>query len=322
MKVLKFGGTSVANSENIRKVINIVKKKAETGKTVTVVSALSGITNQLTRCGAAAASGDLRYIEIIKTIEQKHIETAGELLSGKSLEFVNLKIESVITELKNICQGIFLLREISLRTNDYLLGFGERLSAMIISESFNSEGLNTEQVDASEMIVTDENFGNANVDLEISFSNIKELLEKTEAVNVLVNGFIASSIKKQKTTLGRGGSDYSAAIIAAATDAEALELWTDVSGVMTADPNIVETAYPLENLSYEEAMELSYFGAKIIHPPAIQPVLKKNIPKSEALFKISECKSASITPNEWSINCVVFSNISESSFTQYATTMM
>jgi len=277
MRVLKFGGTSVANAESIQKVIKIVQEKAKNEKLVIVVSAFSGVTNLLIGCGKLAQEGNAAYKNTIRESEKRHLTVAKALLSGKSLELIVFKIQAITKELEDICHGIALLNEISPRTNDYLLGFGERLSALIIAESLNEQGVKTRQIDARELIITDENFGNAKVDFDLTFVKTKSKLSDIQE-NILVNGFVAASRKRHYTTLGRGGSDYSASIIAAATDAEMLELWTDVSGVMTADPQVVETAYPLEKLSYEEAMELSHFGAKIIFPPSIQPVLQKEIP--------------------------------------------
>ena len=275
MKVLKFGGTSVANSKNIFKVIDIVKNKKE--QVVTVVSALGGITNTITKCAELASQRDSNYQILISEIESKHIETANELITNGKLKEVYATVKKLIQRLNDICHGIYLLQEISPKTKDYLLGFGERLSALIISEAFSSMGIVTQYIDARELIVTDENFGNANVDFDDSYAKIIERF-KDISCNVIVNGFIASSNRRSQTTLGRGGSDYTAAILANALNASTLEIWTDVSGVMTADPNLVSSAYPLKQLSYEEAMELSHFGAKVIFPPTIQPVLQKGIP--------------------------------------------
>jgi len=275
MKVLKFGGTSVANSENILKVIDIVQNKNV--QTLTVVSALGGITNMITECAELASKRKPEYQILISEIESKHIDTAKDLITNGKLREINDMVKSLIQELNDICHGVYLLQEISPKTKDYLLGFGERLSALIISESFNSKGVNTLYVDARELIVTDENFGNANVDFDASFEKIIERLRNVKE-NIVVNGFIASSTRRSQTTLGRGGSDYTASILANALSASVLEIWTDVSGVMTADPNLVSSAYPLKQLSYEEAMELSHFGAKVIYPPTIQPVLQKGIP--------------------------------------------
>lgn len=275
MKVLKFGGTSVANSQNILNVINIVKNKNE--QVVTVVSALGGVTNAITKCAELASKRNPEYQILISEIESKHIETAKELVTNGKLREINNTIKELIKELNDICHGVYLLQEVSPKTKDYLLGFGERMSALIISEAFNSMGINTKYIDARELIITDENYGNANVDFDASFEQILEKLKEVSE-NVIVNGFIASSKFRSQTTLGRGGSDYTAAILANALNASVLEIWTDVSGVMTADPNMVSSAYPLKQLSYEEAMELSHFGAKVIYPPTIQPVLQKGIP--------------------------------------------
>ncbi len=275
MKVLKFGGTSVANSDNIRKVIDIVKNKQE--QVVIVVSALGGITNTITQCAELASRRNPEYQILIAEIESKHIEAARDLITNGKLREVNNIVKELIKELNDICHGVYLLQEISPKTKDYLLGFGERMSALIISEAFNSLNINTKHIDARELIVTDENYGNANVDFDASYDQINEKLQGISD-NIVVNGFIATSKFRNQTTLGRGGSDYTAAILANALNANILEIWTDVSGVMTADPNLVSSAYPLKQLSYEEAMELSHFGAKVIYPPTIQPVLQKGIP--------------------------------------------
>ena len=277
MKVLKFGGTSVANPTNILKVIDIVRGKIHDDNVLTVVSALGGVTNSIVECGQLALARDLKYEMKVHDIEAKHIETAQQLIDNGKLREIIGEIKSLATELKDICHGIYLLNEISLKTKDYLLSFGERLSAIIIAQAFNTRGIETVHIDARDLIITDENFGNANVDFDLSYFNIREKLIGL-GKNVIVNGFIALSSKKRATTLGRGGSDYTAAIIASAINASVLEIWTDVNGVMTADPNIVSSAYTLERLSYEEAMELSHFGAKVIYPPTLQPVLKKGIP--------------------------------------------
>ncbi len=277
MKVLKFGGTSVANPTNILKVIDIVKGKIHDDNVLTVVSAFGGVTNSIVECGQLALARDLKYEMKVYDIEAKHIETAQQLIDNGKLREIIGEIKSLATELKDICHGIYLLNEISLKTKDYLLSFGERLSAIIIAQAFNSRGIETVHIDARDLIITDENFGNANVDFDLSYYNIRERLIGLRK-NVIVNGFIALSSKKRATTLGRGGSDYTAAIIASAINASVLEIWTDVNGVMTADPNIVSSAYTLERLSYEEAMELSHFGAKVIYPPTLQPVMKKGIP--------------------------------------------
>ncbi len=175
MKVLKFGGTSVANSQNIHKVIDIVKNKKE--QAVTVVSALGGVTNTITKCAELASKRNPEYQILISEIESKHIDTTKELITNGKLRETNNTVKELIKELNDICHGVYLLQEISPKTKDYLLGFGERMSALIISEAFCSKGLQTQYIDARDLIVTDENFGNANVDFEASFAKIKEKLQ-------------------------------------------------------------------------------------------------------------------------------------------------
>ena len=277
MRVLKFGGTSVANAENILKIIEIVKEKSQSEQIITVVSAMGGITDTLIKCGDLACEGDTNYKNVISEIESRHIVAVNSLLPLEKQGSVKGNIKFIMNELEDICHGIYLLNDISPKTRDYLLSFGERLSSLIIAETFNYKKINTLLVDSRDIIVTDENFGNAKVNFAETNNKIIELVSKDNS-NMLVSGFIASSMRKRLTTLGRGGSDYTAAIIAAALDVEMLEIWTDVSGVMTADPNLVSNAFPLEQMSYEEAMELSHFGAKVIYPPTIQPVLNKEIP--------------------------------------------
>lgn len=277
MRVLKFGGTSVANAENILKVIDIVKEKSQNEQIITVVSAMGGITDTLIKCGDFACEGDSNYKNVISEIESRHNVAVNLLLPLEKQGAVKGNIKFIMNELEDICHGIYLLNDISPKTRDYLLSFGERLSSLIIAETFNYKKINTLLVDSRDIIVTDENFGNAKVNFAETNKKIIELAEKDDT-NMVVSGFIASSMRKRLTTLGRGGSDYTAAIIAAALNVEMLEIWTDVSGVMTADPNLVSNAFPLEQMSYEEAMELSHFGAKVIYPPTIQPVLNKEIP--------------------------------------------
>ncbi len=277
MRVLKFGGTSVANAENIMKVVEIVKQKAQNEQIITVVSAMGGITDTLIQCGDWACEGNIQYKSIISEIELRHLTAVNQLLPLEKQGAVKGNIKFILNELEDICHGIYLLNDISPKTRDYLLGFGERLSSLIISEAFLYKKVNTLLVDSREIIVTDESFGNAKVNFEQTNIKINELVAKNTS-NMVVSGFIASSMRKRMTTLGRGGSDYTAAIIAAALNVDVLEIWTDVSGVMTADPNLVSNAFPLEQMSYEEAMELSHFGAKVIYPPTIQPVLNKGIP--------------------------------------------
>lgn len=277
MKVLKFGGTSVASPENILKVVEIVKNKSRDNQLIIVASAMGGITNLLVKSGELASKGNEEYKSILSEIEQKHYSATDQLFPYEKQSDIKVNIKHVLNELDDICNGIFLLREIFPKTKDFLMSFGERLSALIISESFIANLIPTILIDARDLIITDENFGKANVNFELTNKNVQQRLKNIKE-NIFVSGFIASSMSRKLTTLGRGGSDYTASILASAVDAEMLEIWTDVDGVMTADPNIVSSAYPLEKLSYEEAMELSHFGAKVIYSPTINPVLRKGIP--------------------------------------------
>ena len=277
MIVLKFGGTSVATSENIKKVINIVKAKSNDKQLLIVASAMGGITNLLLQAGKMAQNGNENYKKTLKKIEEKHFNAVDKLFSYEKQSEIKANLKQILNDLDDICNGIFLLGEIFPKTKDFLMSFGERLSAIIITESFNENNVDTRLIDARDLIITDENFGNANVNFDLTNKNVRQIIKDINE-NIFVSGFIASSMSRKLTTLGRGGSDYTASILASAVNAEMLEIWTDVDGVMTADPNIVNSAFPLEQLSYEEAMELSHFGAKVIYSPTINPVLRKGIP--------------------------------------------
>ena len=290
MKVLKFGGTSVGSSENIGKVIEIVRNEIEKNSCVVVLSAMSGATDALINIAKTAENGDESFRVKIKELETKHLETARNLLGDNSQDGIFDFIENRFNELKNICEGVFLLRELSTRTLDRIVSFGEMLSTKIVAAKFNSLGVENVWKDSRQLIKTDSNFGYAAVDFEKTNNLIKEffgvLNPKSEVLSpknqnsrlFILQGFIASDSENITTTLGRGGSDYTGAIMAAALDAEVLEIWTDVSGMMTADPRIVRNIRQIPRITYREAMELSHFGAKVIYPPTIQPVLQKNIP--------------------------------------------
>lgn len=223
-----------------------------------------------------AASGDKAYLNVFNKIEEKHLSTAKTLISVKTQGNTLSKIKMLLNELEDICRGVFLIHELSNKTKDRILSFGESLSAVIINDYLIDQGLSSELADAKAFIKTDSNYGRANVDFKISNEKIKNYFK--EKALCVCPGFIASSIEGETTTLGRGGSDYTAALLAASLKSEKLEIWTDVSGMMTADPRLVSSAYAINNISYEEAMELSHFGAKVIYPPTIQPVLEAKIP--------------------------------------------
>lgn len=271
MKVMKFGGTSVASAESILKVIDIVAACNE--KKVIVVAAMGTTTDQLAELSIKASTGDESYKNGLCVIEKLHLKVIEQLIAPRERGSVIAKIKFLFNELTSALNGVYILRELTPRTSDYLLSFGERLSAMILSSALPD----SLYVDARELIRTDNKYGKATVDFETTNRLISEKLSFVNNIPV-VTGFIASTAQNETTTLGRRGSDYSGAIIAAALDASTLEIWTDVDGILTADPLKVEKAYCLESLSYSEAMELSYFGTKIIYPPAFVPVYRKNIP--------------------------------------------
>lgn len=277
MKVLKFGGSSVGNAENIGKVIEIVKKAIETDRCVVVLSAMSGTTDGLINIATAAENHDESFRIRIKELEEKHVTAARNLLGENSQDGIFDFIENRFNELRNICEGVFLLRELSPRTLDRVVSFGEILSTKIVSAKFASLGVENIWIDARQLIHTDSNFVNANVDFKTTNAKIKGFASNSNSKLFIVQGFIGADSAGHTTTLGRGGSDYTGAIFAAALDAEVLEIWTDVSGMMTADPRFVRNVRDIPHITYREAMELSHFGAKVIYPPTIQPVMKKEI---------------------------------------------
>jgi bifunctional aspartokinase / homoserine dehydrogenase 1 len=271
MKVLKFGGTSVGSPERIR----VVKKIIESQSTpcLIVVSAFQGITDELKYLSELASNRGDEYEVLLEEVIGKHIEYSRQLIDADRLGSVINDINNIASELKETINGIYLLRELSKHSLDQTLAAGELLSALIISNYID----NSKLIDSRDYIKTDSNFGFANVDFEKTYNNIAKSLKGTKK-RIIAPGFIASNSRGETTTLGRGGSDYSASIFAAALDAEVLEIWTDVDGFMTADPKKVEKAYAIESLTYSEAIELSHFGARVIYTPTLRPVYKKNIP--------------------------------------------
>ena len=278
MKVLKFGGTSVATPERINSVIGILERYYKTGEQFAVVfSAFGGVTNALVEMSDRAAAADESYVELFEFFRTRHVGAAKKLLNKDRLKVALPELDENHEDLKNLLSGIFLVREVSPRTRDYVLSFGERNAAFIISQAMRSRGITARYLDARKVIRTDRNFGAANVVHKKTNANIKEYFEENPEIQV-ITGFIGSAKSRLTTTLGRGGSDYTAALFAAALNAKMIEIWTDVDGVLTADPRKVKKAFTLQKLTYAEAMEMSHFGAKVIYPPTIQPALAKKIP--------------------------------------------
>ena len=278
MQVLKFGGTSVANAENIGKVAAVVSNAAQKERTVVVVSALGGVTDLLLQAGQLASEGQESYKEKLALVEQRHLDTVKQLIPVAQQSQLLSLVKKTCNDLEDLCNGIFLLGELTSRSKDRIASYGEWLSSQIISAALQTRGLNNTWLDARRLIVTDSQFTAAQVDMPATQANLQQCFADSDAPLFLVPGFIAADRQGITTTLGRGGSDYTAAIIAAAVQASVLEIWTDVSGMMTADPRLTPNARIIPHISYQEAMELSHFGAKVIYPPTIQPVMGKGIP--------------------------------------------
>jgi len=278
MKVLKFGGSSVASSENINKVINIVKENSYSTNIAVVVSALGGVTDLLLEAGNLACNSDNTYKNSLKSIEERHLQVVRELIPVNSQSSVLGAVKKKLNKLESTLEGVFLINELSDKTSDKIVSFGELLSSFIISEAMKHSNLDVVLKNSQELIVTDENFSNASVKFKKTILNIEDYFNQNKHQVVVLPGFVALTENGEVSTLGRGGSDYTAAIIASTTNASILEIWTDVSGMYTANPKFVHQAFPIQNISYQEAMELSHFGAKVLYPPTIQPVLEKEIP--------------------------------------------
>jgi aspartokinase/homoserine dehydrogenase 1 len=278
MKILKFGGSSVGNAENIEKVVEIIKNAIENNSCVVVLSAMQGATDALIRTGKLAENGDENFREKIREFAEKHAEVVRLVLPVTAQDELLNFIKERIGELESICEGVFLLRELSPRTLDRIGSFGEILSTKIVSAKLNALGIENVWTDSRALVKTDSNFGFAAIDFSKTNRLIRNYFQNSNVKLHILQGFIASDSENATTTLGRGGSDYTGAVLAAALDAEVLEIWTDVTGMMTADPRIVRNIRRIPRITYREAMELSHFGAKVIYPPTIQPVMAKKIP--------------------------------------------
>jgi aspartokinase/homoserine dehydrogenase 1 len=275
MKVMKFGGTSVGSPESLQLVKSIVENEQE--PVIVVVSALNGVTDRLLLAADFAHKNNSGYKPLLDEIIVRHEEIIEKMISSPTdKQEVVQKSQQLFEELRNILRGVFLIGDLSQKTSDKIVSYGERLSSFIISKVIKDAQL----YDSTQFIKTNKQFNSHIPDLARSNELIKETFSKMPPPKIaVVPGFISSSCENNDiTNLGRGGSDYTAAIIAAALDATVLEIWTDVNGFMTADPKIINSAYVIEELSFTEAIELSNFGAKVIYPPTIFPVYHKNIP--------------------------------------------
>lgn len=277
MRVMKFGGTSVGSPDRILDVVRLVEESLRTEPSLVVVSAFGGVTNSLLEASRRAILGDPSWREEIDAIARRH-DAAIEALAGPA-ERAALEglVADATDDLRGLLHGVSLLRECTPRTSDSIVSFGERLSALIVAAAFRAQGRAAVSCDTRSLVVTDKNFGAARVDFDKSYARIVDWWRAQTSLAV-VTGFIGATESGETTTLGRGGSDYTAAIFGAALDASAIEIWTDVDGVMSADPRIVPTAFSMPSLRYDELMELSHFGAKVVYPPTVHPARARNIP--------------------------------------------
>jgi bifunctional aspartokinase / homoserine dehydrogenase 1 len=269
MKILKFGGSSLASAERISAVAEIVKESLVTDRIAVVVSAMGGVTDALVTIGREAASGH-DYRPRLEELRARHQEAAAELLSTDDDTGVSDSIHRVMDELGRLLQGVSLVGECTPRSGDTVLSCGERLSARLLAAALVAGNTSAEFCDARGLIVTNGSFGNAQVDMEATGERIRGHFASVGPTQI-ITGFIAADTGGDTTTLGRGGSDYTASIIGAALRADCIEIWTDVDGVMSADPRMVPGAFSLTSMSYDELMELSHFGAKVVYPPTLRP---------------------------------------------------
>jgi aspartokinase/homoserine dehydrogenase 1 len=277
MKILKFGGSSVSTPARIKVALEIVRAASGPEEVAVVFSAFGGVTDMLIQLSDQALTGNENYKSQLEQIEKRHLDSVRELIGVQRQSSILAQVKFIFNELGDILHGVYLVQERTLRTLDYIMSFGERLSAYIISEGFKEAGIPADFLDARQVIRTDLNFGHAKVEFNETNQQIRAWFNDHKNLQI-ITGFIASTRSGETTTLGRSGSDYSAAIFAGALHASSLEIWTDVDGIMTADPRQVKKAFTVKEMTYEEAMELSHFGAKVIFPSTMQPVMASQIP--------------------------------------------
>ena len=278
MIVLKFGGTSVQDNEWIDKAIDIAADQIDSAPLM-ISSAMGKTTDRLVEIADFAAGKNKEgIISNIENLKKSHLDTANAFLTGDNLKKASEKISDLFDQLYSLSRGLFLLQECTLKSRDTLLSFGEQLSTTLIYYRSLERGINAELLDSRDFIITDENFSAAVPIFSATDKKIKEYVKPEKNKLIIAQGFISSSENGSVTTLGRGGSDYTATIIGSALDAEEVQIWTDVDGILTTDPRIVKNAKTMTSISYVEAAELAFFGAKVVHPSTIQPAVEKRIP--------------------------------------------
>ena len=279
MQVLKFGGTSVADASSMSQVVDIVTKAVDRDRTILVASAISGCTDTLIKIGNLAAERDESYKELINSLQTRHHEIIRDLLPIEKQDDSKEVCDTLFDSLRSIAQGVYLLGELSPASLDAIQAFGELWSTKILATKLASIGIATKWIDSREIVRTLNKNGKNVVDIQKTYFRINEMVESNQVTQLFVlPGFIASDKQGRTTTLGRGGSDYTASLYAVGCKARILEIWTDVPGMMTSNPKVVPTARTISNISYKAALELSHFGAKVIYPPTIQPVVAEGIP--------------------------------------------
>lgn len=307
MKVLKFGGTSVANSASITRVMSIVQQEEQC---TVVVSALGGVTDLLLQAMEQAAQNDDNYTKVFPRLEERHLEVIKGFIPAKSQSGIISFVKVELNRLETLLEGIAMLQEITPKAADKVASFGEHLSSTIIAAVFRENNIDVRLLDGRDLIETNIQNNRQIIHWENTAKKVKSLYASSTANVTLVPGFIAKNSKGENTTLGRGGSDFTAAILANILEASSLEIWTDVSGMFTAHPKIVAQANPISQLSYLEAMELSHFGAKVIYPPTLQPLVEKNIPVYIKNSFSTEDKGTLITQAKSTLNGQVVKGIS------------
>jgi len=279
--IMKFGGTSVGTAERIRQAARLVEREARRRPVVVVVSAMAGVTDLLLRAVEAARAQDDAALEAaLRSIENRHEATLGELLAEPLRTAVGREVRAVLQQFRSFCAALRMLRSVTPQAVDVVLPMGERMAAFLLAAELQQRGVAAEAVDAARVLVTDERFGDANPLMDATRARAGEVLAPLFAAATVpvVTGFGGATLAGQPTTLGRGGSDSSATILGAALDASEIWIWTDVDGVLTADPRLCPHAHTLETVTFAEAIELSYYGAKVIHHKAIRPVVAPGIP--------------------------------------------
>ncbi len=280
MIIMKFGGTSIEDAKSIRAVVELIKREQKQ-QPIVVVSACAGVTDQLLHIADLAAQGKQKEANAeVSNLAVRHIDIVNNLLSWEAVKRVEQAIQSYTLELTHLVNGVAILGELTPRSMDTFASYGERISSFIIHQYMPEQKINSYLIDAREVMITDDQFTRAVPLMNIIESKAREfLLPKVhEGYMVVTQGFVGATKDGINTTIGRGGSDFTAAILGSALHAEEIQIWTDVDGILTADPNIVKEAKKIRLMSFDEASELAYFGARVLHPSTILPAVEKNIP--------------------------------------------